>query len=124
MNKQEQVRYLANIYYLLIADGGVDRIEEDVFEEIRRDVGAGYFEKQEAMELARKDGYQVRLVGRWSDRVRNLEDMLFSAYCNGALDVAEKKVVQQCAGQLGIDQRQFAVIQEETKRRYDEYKGK
>ena len=44
MNEEERVIYLANIYQLLIADGGVDRVEERVFEEIRRDLRAGYFE--------------------------------------------------------------------------------
>lgn len=124
MNKEEKVAYLANIYYLLISDGGVDRIEETVFEGIRRDISAGYFETQEAMELARSEGYQVRLVGRWSQRISNLEDMLFAAYCNGVLERTEKKAIQQYASQLGIDQRQLDLIKEETKRRYAEYKAK
>jgi len=123
MDKKEQVTYLANIYHLLIADGGVDRVEENVFEQIRRDISAGYFEKQEAMALAKKDGFQVQLEGRWSDRIRNLEDMLFSAYCNGVFEKTEKTVVQQYAAQLGIDQRQFGVIQEEAKQRYNHYKS-
>lgn len=118
MDKQQQTTYLANIYYVLKADGGVDRIEEDAFEEIRRDIGAGYFEKQEAMELADKDGYQLEPVGRWSERIRNLEDMLYAAYCNGVFEKAEKKVVKEFAGRLGIDQRQFDVVRQETRQRY------
>lgn len=124
MNKEEQVRYLANIYHLLVSDGAVDRIEEKVFDEIAREIGAGYFEKRNAMDLARKDGYQVRLAGRWSERIRNLEDMLFAAYCNDVLERTEKKVITHYAGQVEISQAQFDVIKEETKRRYMEYKGK
>ena len=97
MNKAEQVRYLANLYYLLASDGAVDRVEEKVFEEIARDIGAGYFERREAMEMAKKEGLQVRLGGRLSERIRNLEDMLFLAYCDGALAPAEKKPIMDYA---------------------------
>jgi uncharacterized tellurite resistance protein B-like protein len=124
MNKEEQTRYLANIYHLLISDGSVDRIEEKVFDEIAREIGAGYFEKRNAMDLAGKGGYQVQLAGRWSERIRNLEDMLFAAYCNDVLERTEKKVITHYAGQVGINQAQFDVIKEETKQRYMEYKGK
>ena len=123
MNKEDKVRYLANIYYLLVSDGGLDRIEEDVFDEFRRDLGAGYLERQGAISLAQKEGYRVQLVGRWSERIRNLEDMLFAAYCNGVLERTEKKVIVDYAGQLGIDQRQLDVIKQEAKRRHAEYKS-
>ena len=123
MNEEEKAKYLANIYHLLIADGGVDRLEERVFDEIRRDLRAGYLEIQKAKGLAQQQTYQVELVGRWSNRIANLEDMLFAAYCNGMFDRTEKKVVQQYAQQLGISQAQFDMIKQEAKRRYTEFKG-
>jgi uncharacterized tellurite resistance protein B-like protein len=124
MNEEEKVKYLANIYHLLIADGGVDRLEERAFEEIRRELRGGYFETKKAKEMAQHEGYQVQLVGRWSDRVANFEDMLFAAYCNGVFERTEKKAIQQYARQLGIDQKQFDIIKQETKRRYAEFKAK
>ncbi len=124
MNEEEKVKYLANIYHLLITDGGVDHLEERVFDEIRRDLRAGYFETQKAKEFAQQQRYQVELVGRWSDRIANLEDMLFAAYCNGVFERTEKKALQQYAKQLGINQTQFDMIKQETKRRYTEFRGK
>ena len=124
MNKEEKVQYLANIYYVLLADGQVDRVEERVFEEISRDIGAGYFERKDAVERARKPGYQVRPSGRWSQQIRNLEDMLFAAYCNDVMEQAEKEVVRQYAAQLGIDKKQFGLVIQEAKQRYAEFKGK
>ena len=124
MNKEEKIHYLANIYYVLLADAQVDRIEERVFEEISRDIGAGYFERKDAAERARKPGYQVRPAGRWSQRIRNLEDMLLAAYSNGVMDPAEKKAVKQYAAQVGIDQKQFGVVIQEAKQRYAEFKEK
>ena len=124
MNKEEKIQYLANIYYVLFADGQVDRIEERVFEEISRDVGAGYFERKDASERAQKQGYQVQPAGRWSQRIRNLEDMLFAAYSNGIMDQAEKEPVKQYAAQVGIDQKQFGLVIQEAKQRYAEFKEK
>ena len=36
-NKEEIVKYLANVYYVVLADGVVERVEERVFEEIARE---------------------------------------------------------------------------------------
>lgn len=118
MEKPQKVRYLANIYYLLLSDRQLDRIEERVFEQIARDIGAGYFEKKEARELAGQAGYEIAFPDRWSDRNRNLEDMLFAAFCNDALANAEKMIVQDFARQLGLTQQQLDIIRQETKRRY------
>ena len=124
MNKDEQVVYLANIYHVLLADGAAERIEERVFEGIARDIGAGFFERKGGMESAQSEQYQIELVGRWSDRIRNLEDMLFAAFCNGVLEPAEKEPIKDYAGKLGINQQQFDIIKQETKRRYAEHKAK
>lgn len=124
MNDKERVKYLANIHHLLIADGGVDRFEENVFDEIRRNIRAGYVDTRKAKELAEKDGFQAQLVGRWSERIANLEDMLFAAYCNGVVERTEKTAIQQYAGQLGINQAQLDLIKQETKRRYAEFKAR
>ena len=123
MKKEEKVPYLANVYYVLISDVAVDRVGEKVFEEISRDVGAGYFERKKAMEMAKNEEFQVQLAGRWSERIGNLEDMLFAAYCNGVLEPTEKKLIADYANQLGINQRQMDIVQKETKGRYALYKG-
>ena len=55
MNEEDRAKYLANIYHVLIADGGMDRVEERVFEDIRRDLRAGYTDTRKAKELAQQD---------------------------------------------------------------------
>ncbi len=124
MNKEEKVQYLANVYYVLLADGQVERIEERAFEDIARDIGAGYFERRDAMERAQQPDCRVQPMGRWSEQIRNLEDMLFAAYCNGVLDQAEKTAVKQYAAQLGIDQKQLSQIVSQTKARYAAFQDK
>ena len=120
MNKQDQVSYLANIYRVVLADGEVGRAEEKVFEGIARDIGAGYFERKQAKELAGQDEYELRQVSRWSDRIRNIEDMLFAASTNNAVDPGEKKLILDAAGSVGINKQQFEVIKSEAKERLRE----
>ena len=112
MNGEEKAKYLANIYHLLIADGEMDRGEERVFDDIRRDIRAGYTETQQAKELAQQDAYQVQVVGRWSDRIANLEDMLFAAFSKGTFERTEQKVIQQYTKQLGINQTQLDIVKQ------------
>ena len=52
MNAGEKAAYLANLHYVLMSDGSVDRVEERVFQEIAREIGAGYFDRQNAIEAA------------------------------------------------------------------------
>ena len=107
-----------------MSDGVVARLEEKAIEEISKGIDAGYFERRGGMELAREAGFQAKAVGRWSDRIRNLEDMLYAAICNGVVDPAEKNLIKEFGSQVGISQEQFDVIKEETRERYAEYKEK
>ena len=122
MKREETVGYLANIYAVVAADGVIDRVEERVFEEIAREIGAGYFERKQAIEKAGTDDLPARLNMRWSDQIRNLEDMLFVGYCDGSLDPSEKQVIIKYANFINISQTQLAVIREDAKRRFAEFK--
>jgi uncharacterized tellurite resistance protein B-like protein len=122
MDRDDKVKYLANIYHLLESDGGVERVENTVFEDLARELAAGYFEKKEAKSLSKSDGFTLQQLDRWSDRIRNLEDMLFAAFCDGSVDRAEKSLIQDYASQLGINQQQFRVIKDETRKRFTEFK--
>jgi len=53
-----------------------------------------------------------------SERIRNLEDMLFLAYCDKALHELEKKILVDFARQIGITQEQINMIRKEAKARF------
>ena len=53
--------------------------------------------------------------------MRNLEDMLLAAYCNGVVDAAEKKLIVEFATQVAVNKHQFSVMKSEAKRRHDEF---
>jgi len=122
MKREETIGYLANIYAVVVADGEVDRLEERIFEEIAREIGAGYTERRKAVDEAGQGGLPKRLELRWSDQIRNLEDMLFVAYCDGSLDPTEKQVIVKYANFLNINQAQLGVVREDAKRRFAEFK--
>ena len=122
MKREETVGYLANIYAVVAVDGDIDRVEERVFESIAREIGAGYFERKKAIDRMKEDELPARLDLRWSDQIRNLEDMLFVAYCDGPLEPAEKQSIVNYANFLSISQQQLSVIREDAKRRFSEFK--
>jgi uncharacterized tellurite resistance protein B-like protein len=124
MNKQDQMSYLANIYHVVLADDGMNRLEGITFEDISRDIGAGYFEKKKAKELAQEEPYEFIEVSRWSDRIQNVEDMLFVAACDGVVDPGEKKLIIDAANGLGISKKQFEVMKDEMKVRYEQHSSK
>ena len=119
MTNEESVRYLANIYHVLASDNEVGRDEERLFEAISREIHAGYSERRQAMELAKSQGVQTHVSARWSERIRNLEDMIFAAYCDGVLEPSEKKAIVEYAKHLGIEQRQLDLIKKEVKQRHE-----
>ena len=122
MKREETIDYLANIYAVVAADGAVERVEERVFESIAQEIGGGYFERKQAIEKSNSDELPARLDLRWSDQIRNLEDMLFVAYCDGTLDPTEKQAIIAYANYLSISQNQLHVIREDAKRRFSEFK--
>ena len=117
MNREQTVRYLANVYHVAASDGAVGRDEERVFEEIARDLRAVYTDRKQAQQLGAAEGIQSDVGDRWSTRIKNLEDMMYAAYCNGRLDAGEKTAVVTYAKTLGIDQKQLNLIKQEAKQR-------
>ena len=124
MDNEAKIQYLANIYYLVRADGQVGASEEDVMEAVAEGMGVGYLETRKALDKSMEKGFAVGYPKRWSDRIRNLEDMLLVAYADYKLSSVEKGVLGEFAHKLGISQKQFDLIKEETKERFREMKKK
>ena len=93
MTKDEQVQYLANIFHVARADGRVSTVEDSMVEELAKGVNAGYLETRNALDLSMEKDFTFTFPKRFSDRIRNLEDMLFVAYGESGLDDMEKKVI-------------------------------
>jgi uncharacterized tellurite resistance protein B-like protein len=118
MNEEEKTRYLSNVYLVIAADGDVDEDEQRLFGSIAREIQADHGVRWEATKLAVGGEVQRHVSDRWSDRIRNLEDMILAVYCDGQIDPSEKQLVVDYGKQLGIDQSQLNQIKQEAKRRH------
>ena len=120
MTEPEQIQYLANIFHVARSDNDVAVLENRVVEDMARDIGAGYLETRKAWDLSTQKDFCVKFPPRLSERIRNLEDMLYLAYCDQGLCDSEKNVIIDYARQIGISQDQINLIRKETKARLPE----
>jgi len=124
MDNEAKIQYLANIYHLVRSDGQVGSAEEKMMEAVAEGIGVGYLETRKGLDMSMEKDFAVSYPKRWSDRIRNVEDMLLVAYADQKLSSMEKQVLGEFANKLGISQKQFDVIKEETKERFREMKKK
>ena len=118
MNQNEKSSYLANVYHVIAADGEIDHEESRLFELVARDIGAGVDEQNQARQSANDKSLQLNVAQRWSDRIRNLEDMMFVAYANQKIDPIERELIVKYAKSLDIEQSQLNQIKAEAKARH------
>ena len=117
MNDEEQIQYLANIWYVALVDGQAERIEDKMLDVIAKGIKAGYFETIKAKQRGAEEDFTLQYPSRLSDRIRNVEDMLLMAYADKKLESLEKKILIDYANSLDITKEQLAAIQQETKAR-------
>ena len=120
MTQQEQIQYLANIYYLASADGNFEVEEDYILQEIAKGIGAGYLETRKALDLSGQKDFEVKLPRRLSEKIRNLEDMLLVALSDKKLHQMEKQIIVTYAKKVGIHQEQLDAVREDVKARLKE----
>lgn len=123
MTQNEQIQYLANIYYLARADNNFQVEEDYMLQDIAKAIGAGYLETRKALDLAMSSDFKLKVPARLSERIRNLEDMLTVAYYDKKLDEMEKKIISVYVKHLDITKEQFETIQQEVKKRLEKSAG-
>jgi uncharacterized tellurite resistance protein B-like protein len=123
MNPSEFVQYLANVMSIARADGILSPTEETALSSVTAEIGAKKKDSKEAERLAAQPDFQSRPVGRHSDCVRNVEDMIFVALADGDLSEAEQRRIVAFASQIGISQEQIDKIVAEADRRVKTQKG-
>ena len=117
MEDHEVVQYLANVLVVARADGSFGAREEAALESIRLAIKAKKSELNKASKLAGSDDFILVPAGRYSERIRNIEDMIFVALLDGELADKEKQVITSFAKKAGFIQEQINLILQETKRR-------
>ena len=110
MNKEDRVPYLANVALISASDGKLDPREAQAIDGIRQEIGAGEKELHEALNAVAQGGHKIRPVGRFSDKVRNLEDMIFVSLSDGNLDKKQKPEILSFAKSIKISQTQLTEL--------------
>lgn len=117
------ISYLANLIMIARADGVIDNKEEIAIDRICNEISAKRTDVEEARKVTKKADYQVTPVGRYSERIRNLEDMIFVALSDSHLSDSEKKVILSFAKAIGAKQEQINTILSESIARFRTYKS-
>ena len=117
MNSEDKVLYLANAIFISAADGKLTDEEGEAIERIRQEIGAGEEQLKQALEAVAMGKHRPKPVGRFSDMVRNFEDMVFVSLADGEMSKAEKPELLSFAKQIKVTQTQITDILAQTKER-------
>ena len=117
MIKEDMALYLANVALISAVDGKLSPLEAKAIESIRQEIGATESDLHKAITYITQGDHQITPVGRFSDRVRNLEDMIFVSLSDGELSKAEKPEILSFAKSIKITQDQLTEILSESKLR-------
>lgn len=115
LSDEEKIAYLANLVAVSRADGAVSPNETNAIEAAQKRIGAKKAALRKADTLAQSDGFSPSVVGSFSSRIANLEDMIAVSLADGALDQAEKPIVLTFAKRVGITNEQLQLILSEVR---------
>ena len=90
MTNAEIVQYLTNIASITAVDGQLGPLEAKAIERIRGQIGETESDLRKALAAAVQENYQIAPTGRFSDKARNLEDMIFVSFADGDFAGPEK----------------------------------
>lgn len=115
LSDNEKITYLANLVAASRVDGSVSPNETLAIDVAQKRIGAKKTALGKADTLAQSDGFTPTVVGSFSVRIANLEDMISVSLADGALDQAEKPVVLSFAKNVGITNEQLQLILAEVR---------
>jgi len=117
MTNEEKIKYIANVALISAVDGKVSPLEAKAIENIRQEIGATESDLHKALTTVAQGSYQLSPVGRFSDKVRNLEDMVFVSLADGDFAKSEKSEVLSFAKSIKVTQDQLTEILSAAKQR-------
>jgi len=124
MTKDEIIQYIANVALISAIDGKLSPLETEAVESVRNQLGASASDLQQALTTAVQGNYQPCPIGRFSDKIRNLEDMIFVSMVDGDFAKSEKSEVVSFAKSIKVTQDQLTEMLSETRRRVLSQKSK
>ncbi|MDT8390567.1 MAG: zinc-ribbon domain-containing protein [Lentisphaeria bacterium] len=93
MDKKQIPTYLANVLSVARADNVIADSEQVALDTLCAEIGAKKTDLKKAEKLVASTDFVPQPVGRFSDRVRNVEDMIFVSLMDGDLGEAETAII-------------------------------
>jgi len=106
MTDTEKLIYLSNLVIVARCDGETATSEVEVVTRACAEIGASNWTLQQALNQFGDPLPSLRALVRFSDRVRNLEDMIAICIADSELSPQEKKVIAKVAIDIGLSQDQ------------------
>jgi hypothetical protein len=110
MNSGELTAYLANVIAVAAADRKFNPREDSAVKTVMFELGAREEHLRNAARIVKAASFEAVPVGRLSDQIRNLEDMVFVSLSDREIDPAERPIVQAFAKKLKLNQHQLAAV--------------
>lgn len=115
LSSEQKVQYLANILFIARADGKIANKETIIVEDVQKWIGAKKSELNKANQMVEQPNFKLILIGNFTDKVKNLEDLILISLIDGSLDEVEKSELINVAKELQISKDQFNYILNDVK---------
>jgi uncharacterized tellurite resistance protein B-like protein len=123
MTNEEKLLHLSNVVLIAGTDNVISEAEAKAIEIVVHQIGASESDLKKALHAVNHGDHKLTPFGRFSDNVRNLEDMILVAISDGEISKSEKPEILSFAKTIKISQNQIAEILSETKRRMKSQKA-
>jgi hypothetical protein len=119
MTKDELRIYLANILSVIGADGQCDPAELETVSSICERLSASEEDLKSAARAVEAGLHMLTPVGSFSDKIRNLEDMVEVSLSAGDFPDAEKRMILSFAKAVNLTQQQINEIVKDIRKRFE-----
>jgi rubrerythrin len=113
------VYYLANIIKMAQTDGKMNAMSQGSLKAVCKKLQVDKKILKEAAGMVSRGGYRLMPVGRFSDKVMNLEDVLYVALVDGEFSEDEREEIQGFVDKIQVTEQQVQIILTETKMKLD-----
>ena len=118
MDKKEKEIYLANIILVMKADNDYSPDEMEALQSICKDIHADDEQIKHAVTAVENSAHELGPVSRFSNQIKNLEDMIYVALATETFPESEKKIILAYAKMIDLSQKQINRILTETRNRF------
>jgi Zn finger protein HypA/HybF involved in hydrogenase expression len=123
MTKEEKLLHLSNVVFIAGTDHIISEAEAKAIQIVRQQIGASEGDLKKALHSVTNGNHQLTPFGRFSAKVRNLEDMILVAISDGDISKSEKPEILSFARAIKISQDQISEILFEAKLRIKSQKS-